>query len=144
MHTVDEYEQIGDIVSGILYTKAASWCENKHDFSREGRREILDFHLKTLTLLYQAYRTFNEADVKEAKRSKVKYSHFRKLYFDLEKQHYERLKMDVEESVESSRTHLELIASLKGIGSHATNIARIMLREKQDSPKFTSGKKRKK
>ena len=135
MYAIDEYEQIGDILSGNLYDKAVAWCEGNSVFSEKGRQEILDFHMKTLKILYQSYRIFHDSDLKEARKTKERYSHFRKQYFELEKQHYERLKQDIEESVDSSRTHLEIIASLKGVGSHATNIARIMLRRQRSSLK---------
>jgi phosphate:Na+ symporter len=136
MYAVDEFEQIGDIISVTLHDKAESWCRSDYHFSSQGREEILDFHLKTLKILYQTYRTFGEADLKGArkgaKKSKEKYSDYRTLFFDLEKQHYERLKKEVEESIETSRTHMEIIASLKVIGSHATNIARILLKEEKN------------
>jgi phosphate:Na+ symporter len=137
MYAVDEFEQIGDVISVNLVDKAEKWCNNNYHFSEEGRSEILDFHQKTMKLLYQAYSTFSERNkteaVKGAKRSKSSYSTFRKEYFELEKQHYNRLKMEIEESVESSRTHMEIIGSLKVIGSHATNIARIILKENHDT-----------
>jgi phosphate:Na+ symporter len=136
MYAVDEFEQIGDILSVTLLDKAEKWCSSDHNFSSQGRKELQDFHLKTLKLLYQAYATFREADqkgaLKGAKRSKEKYNHFRKLFFELEKQHFTRLKMEVEDSIESSRTHMEVIGSFKVIGSHATNIARIMLKEERN------------
>jgi phosphate:Na+ symporter len=134
MYAVDEFEQIGDVISINLVDKAEKWCNSNYNFSEEGKKEILNFHQKTLNLLYQAYSTFNEGSKHEAvigaKKSKANYSNFRKQFFELEKQHYNRLKMDVEDSVESSRTHMEVIGSLKIIGSHATNIARIILKER--------------
>ena len=60
---------------------------------------------------------------------KLKYKEFRDLYTDFEKQHYQRLRQEVEESIDSSKTHLEIITCFKTIGSHATNIARIMLKK---------------
>jgi Na+/phosphate symporter len=78
---------------------------------------------------------FSEADGKGilqgAKKSKAKYTSFKTQFFELERLHYNRLKMAVEDSVESSRTHMEIIGALKIIGSHATNIARIILKEYQ-------------
>jgi phosphate:Na+ symporter len=134
MFAIDEFEQIGDVIAGSMAEKAEKWCNRDYHFSREGKVEILDFHLKTLKILYRVYATFEASDQKgirkEARKSKMKYSQFRKIYFDLERQHYERLRLEVEESVDSSRTHLEIIGALKNIGSHATNIARIMLKEK--------------
>jgi phosphate:Na+ symporter len=136
MYAVDEFEQIGDIISVTLMDKAEKWCNSDFRFSAQGKEELRDFHLKTLKILYQTYTTFSEANLKGmlkgAKKSKEKYNHFRKQFFELEKQHYERLKMEVEDSIESSRTHMEIIASLKVIGSHATNIARIMLKEQKN------------
>jgi phosphate:Na+ symporter len=136
MYAVDEFEQIGDILAVTLCDKAESWCQSSTNFSEQGKEEILDFHLRTLKILYHTYRTFSEADMKGAlkgaKKSKEKYSHYRNLFFELEKQHYERLKMEIGESIETSRTHMEIIASLKVIGSHATNIARIILKEEKN------------
>jgi phosphate:Na+ symporter len=136
LYAVDEFEQIGDILSVTLLEKAENWCTGSFSFSPQGREEILDFHLKTLKILYQTYRIFGEPDrkgaLKGARKSKDKYSQYRSLFFELEKQHYERLKLEVEESIESSRTHMEIIASLKVNGSHATNIARIMLKEEKN------------
>ena len=47
---------------------------------------------------------------------------------ELEKQHYERLKEEVNKSISSSKTHLELLGLLKVINERATNIARILLK----------------
>ncbi len=46
---------------------------------------------------------------------------------ELEIQHYQRLKEEVEKSITSSRTHLELVSALRIIGSHATNIVKTHL-----------------
>jgi phosphate:Na+ symporter len=136
MYAVDEFEQIGDVLSVSMLDKAEKWCKSGFNFSEEGKKELLQFHMKTMKILYQAYTTFSEADMKgavrDARKFKTSYSHFRKDFFELEKQHYNRLKMDIEDSVESSRTHMEIIGSLKVIGSHATNIARIILKEEKN------------
>jgi phosphate:Na+ symporter len=139
MYAVDEYEQIGDVLSVNLMDKAEKWCSANYSFSEEGKKELLDFHQKTLNILYQSYTTFSRGNepqaVADARKSKSSYSHFRQEFFELEKQHYTRLKMEIEESVDSSRTHMELIGSLKIIGSHATNIARIILKENTNGGK---------
>ena len=129
MYAVNEFEQIGDIVSSSLCHKAQWWCHSNYSFSEQGKEELHNFHFSTLKLLYYSYGVFKEVSRDKAKKMKSKYEDFRKLYIDYEKQHYQRLKEDVEESVDSSKTHLEVITSLKNIGSHATNIARIMLKK---------------
>lgn len=129
MYAVNEFEQIGDIVSSSLCSKAQWWCESDYSFSAQGKEEIQDFHLSTLKLLYYSYGVFKEVNRDKARKMKSKYQDFRNSYIDYEKQHYQRLKADVEESVDSSKTHLEVITAMKNIGSHATNIARIMLKK---------------
>jgi phosphate:Na+ symporter len=145
MYAVDEYEQIGDVLSVNLIDKAEKWCAASYDFSEEGKKELLDFHQKTMNILYQSFTTFSRNNepraVADARKSKTSYSHFRQEYFELEKQHYNRLKMDIGESVESSRTHMELIGSFKVIGSHATNIARIILKENTNGVKSSNRRK---
>jgi phosphate:Na+ symporter len=139
MYAIDEFEQIGDVISVILADKAEKWCNSNSNFSVQGKTELQDFHLKTMKLLYQTYTTFSEVDpkgiLKGARKSKEKYSQFKKVFFELEKQHFNRLKMEVEDSIESSRTHMEIIGSLKVIGSHATNIARVLLKEDKNGNK---------
>jgi phosphate:Na+ symporter len=129
MYTVNEFEQIGDIISSSLGDKARWWCRSDFTFSAAGKEEIRHFHLQTLKLLYYAFGMFREFDRDKAVKLKSKYKEFRNLYIDFEKQHYQRLKQEVEESIDSSKTHLEIITSFKNIGSHATNIARVMLKK---------------
>jgi phosphate:Na+ symporter len=128
MYAVNEFEQIGDIISTSLGGKARWWCRSDFVFSAAGKEEIQYFHLQTLKLLYYSYGMFREFNRAKAIIMKSKYEKFRDLYIDFEKQHYQRLKQEVEESIDSSKTHLEIITSFKNIGSHATNIARIMLK----------------
>ena len=128
MYAVNEFEQIGDIVSSALYEKALWWCNTGFSFSVREKRKSRSLHFKTLKLLYYSFGVFNEVNRDKAKKLKSKYQDYRNMYIELEKQHYQRLKEEVEESIDSSKTHLEVITSLKNIGSHATNIARIILK----------------
>ena len=66
MYAVDEFEQIGDIISINLRDKAQKWCDSNFNFSTEGKQELLDFHQKTMVILYQAYSTFSEGNPGEA------------------------------------------------------------------------------
>ncbi|MEA3463402.1 MAG: hypothetical protein U9R49_16085, partial [Bacteroidota bacterium] len=52
---------------------------------------------------------------------------YRLLSRELEKQHYDRILEGMTESIESSKTHLEILALYSSIDSHATNIARMAL-----------------
>jgi len=59
---------------------------------------------------------------------KIKYKQYRNLEIEFEKQHFERLREEVMETLTSSKTHVELMTFLRAINGHATNIARILLK----------------
>jgi phosphate:Na+ symporter len=134
MYALDEYEQIGDLVSGHLSEKAREWCASAVQFSDRGKADLQEFHTRTLDLIDQSRQAFGAASLRQAKQSKENYNRFRRAFFELERKHYERLKQEVENSAESSTIHLEIIGTLKSIGSHATNIARVMLEEPKLRP----------
>lgn len=129
MNVVGEYEQIADIVSQQLKLKAESWCANKYQFSKSGQEELLRYHQMTLKIIKKARKAYNDFDIAKARKLKQKYYNFRKEYFELERLHYERLVENIEETVSSSKTHLEIITLLRIISSHATNTARIVIRK---------------
>ncbi len=128
LYTVKEFEQIADIISTNLIPKAKRWCDRDYEFSEEGKKEIVDYHTRTQKQLSRAIEVFAEVNLEKAKAMKQKYKQYRNMEFDLEKQHFERLRDDVEQSVASSKTHVELMTNLRAINGHATNIARILIK----------------
>ena len=133
LYTVKEFELIADVVSASLVRKAGQWIDAKHDFSKEGRKELELYHGKTCKLIKKAIEVFSEVNIEKALEMKMKYKEYRTISFEFEKQHYQRLEKEVHESVMSTGTHLELMAMLRNISSHATNIARIILQWNETS-----------
>ena len=128
IYTVKELEQIGDLVAQNLRSKAKSWCDSTMDFSEEGKSELLDYHNRAIKQIHRAIDVLDEVNLEKARQMKKKYKKYRNMAIDLEKHHFERLKEEVSKSVSSSKTHLELIGTLKIINERATNIARILLK----------------
>lgn len=128
LYTVKEFEQIADIISTHLIPKAESWCSKDYEFSVDGKKEIVDYHTRTQKQLSRAIDVFADVNLEKAKAMKQKYKQYRNMEFDLEKQHFERLRDDVEQSITSSKTHVVLMTNLRAINGHATNIARILLK----------------
>lgn len=126
MTTVNEFEQMADIISLNLAEKAREWCENGNHFSQAGKEELISYHTYTVDQIKRAYELYESYDMKEAREMKDKYKEYRKIGYDLEKQHFGRLMNRVEESISSSKMHIELITLLKLVASHATNTARIL------------------
>jgi phosphate:Na+ symporter len=127
MNAVREFEQIADIVSRPLKDKAVSWGHSNYEFSAQGKTELLLYHQHTLGIILQAISVYENPSLDEAKKLKLSYDKNREEFFSLERQHYDRLRDNVESTLHSSKTHLEVITLLKEISSHATNTSRILI-----------------
>ena len=133
LYTVKELELIADVVSRSMNDKARYWLSAGHSFSEKGRQELVDYHGKTCKQIKRAIEVFQEVNMEKALQMKQKYKEYRSIAFEFEKQHYERLKQEDPDTLTSSKTHLELMAMLRIISSHATNIARILLQWNKDA-----------
>lgn len=127
IYTVKEFERIADIISKTLCQKAKKWVNSDNKFSPQGEKEILDYHTRSMKQISRAIEVFRDVNLEKAEAMKRKYKKYRTIAIELEKHHYERLQQEVEESILSSKTHLEIIGLLREVSSHATNIARILI-----------------
>jgi phosphate:Na+ symporter len=127
MYTVKELEEISDIIGNLLVTRADVWIKSKAEFSREGKKELLEYHIKTQKQLSRALEVFRDVNLEKARSMKSKYKKYRSIAIEFEKHHYERLRDDGKIIEESGDTHMELMTRLRTITHHATNIARILL-----------------
>ncbi len=127
LYSMNEFEKIADTVSGSLANRAEKWSLTAYDFSEAGKTELKIFHAKVEKQLKRAMAVFDETNLEKAARMKAKHKEYRTMSQELEKQHYARILEGMKESIESSATHLEVLALLSTIDSHATNIARIAL-----------------
>ena len=127
LYTMNEFEKIADIISGSLANRAEKWVVKEYDFSDVGKNELKSFHHKIEKQLKRSMVVFDETNLQKATLMKSKHKEYRGLSKDLEKQHYTRILEGMKDSLDSSKTHLEILALLSTIDSHITNIARIAL-----------------
>ena len=127
LYTLNEFEKIADILSGDLANRAEKWVAKEYRFSPEGKKELKQLHEKIDKQLKRSLVVFDEANLVKAAKMKEKHREYRGLSKELEKLHYARILEGMKESIESSTTHLEVLALLGTIDSHATNIARATL-----------------
>ena len=133
LYSLNEFEKIADIISGNLATRAERWSLKEYDFSEQGKKELRQFHEKIEKQLKRSLVVFDEANLQKAAQMKAKHKEYRTLSRELEKQHYDRILEGMSESIDSSKTHLEVLALFSTIDSHATSIARIALDWEQKS-----------
>jgi Na+/phosphate symporter len=101
------------------------------------------YHQHTLGIIIQAISVYENPTLNEAKKLKLSYDRNREEFFELERQHYDRLRENIESTMLSSKTHLEVITLLKEISSHATNTSRILIyrtTHRKNQPKNDPGK----
>ncbi len=127
LYSMNEFEKIADIISGSLANRAEKWVIKEYEFSKDGKKELIEFHQKIDKQLKRAMVVFDETNLQKAAQMKSKHKEYRALSRELEKQHYSRILEGMKESQDSSKTHLEILALLSSIDSNATNVARIAL-----------------
>jgi phosphate:Na+ symporter len=127
LYSMNEFEKIADIISGSLSNRAEKWVVKDYNFSKEGTKELIKFHEKIEKQLKRSLVVFDETNLQKAAHMKSKHKQYRNLSKELERQHYARILEGMKESLDSSKTHLEILALFSSIDSHITNIARIAL-----------------
>ncbi|MCB0751117.1 MAG: Na/Pi cotransporter family protein, partial [Ignavibacteriae bacterium] len=140
LHCITEIEQIGDNVSKMLVPLAKKRMELNLSFSEEGKKEIEDYHLRTMKQISRAIEVFKDVNLQSAKRMEKKYKKYRLMELELRRTHFDRIREKVPASIETSGIHLELIDWLKRIASNATNIARIFLETKHEKERLAKQK----
>jgi phosphate:Na+ symporter len=126
-YIISEMEQIADVVSGELLDKGMEFLENEMDFSEEGRKDLQEFHTLTLEQFEKTVAVLETLDQKEAAYLKANHRRFRQLSDELKRRHFNRLARNVQQSVVSSKTHMEVMGALRIIHSHFRNMVRIIM-----------------
>jgi phosphate:Na+ symporter len=137
MYTATELELMADVVHKTLRPRAREWLEKDLAFSEEGKKEVLDYHLRTLKQISRALEVFEDLNLEKAKAMKEKHKKYRSMEMDFMRTHFERLRRDIPETIATSEVHQDLIEQFARITSHATNIARMFL--EWSSEKGTQG-----
>jgi phosphate:Na+ symporter len=128
MYTLKELEEISDITGNHLVSAAQNWISGDVEFSKQGKKELVEYHTVVQKQLSRAIEVFRDVNLEKAREMKAKHKKYRDIASEFEKQHYERLR-DPNKKIESSGdTHMEIMTRLQTISHHATNIARILLK----------------
>jgi phosphate:Na+ symporter len=133
MYTVRELEQIGDIITKNLVPRAREWLDCELQFSAEGRDELVDYHLRTVKQLSRTLSIFSSSELEAVSHVKKKHRKYRAMEEQYMRAHFERLRRQLPESVETSEYHQELMEQFRRITSHSTRIARSLLSWTEDS-----------
>lgn len=118
-----ELEHIGDVIEKNLVTLLTAKASGSIVFSDEGREELLEYHERVMESYDNAVKAFAADDVTLARVVMTAKPELVQLEQVYRRTHFDRLGRGLQESVESSRIHLDLIDYLRRINSYAESIA---------------------
>jgi phosphate:Na+ symporter len=116
-------EHIGDIIDKNLMELAIKKIKHKYEFSKEGAKELADFHKLILDNLKLAFGVFINGDVKIARKLIGEKTQVRTAELACADSHLARLREGRPESIETSSLHLDVLRDLKRIHSHICSVA---------------------
>ena len=116
-------EHIGDIIDKNLMELAVKKIKHKYEFSKEGAKELADFHKLIMDNLKLAFSVFINNNVKIARTLISEKSQIRTAELACADSHLARLREGRPESIETSSLHLDVLRDLKRIHSHICSVA---------------------
>ena len=122
-----ELEHIGDVVEKDLVTLLTTKASENTDFSDEGRAELLEYHERVMASYDNAIQAFAGDDAALAQAVATSKPELVQLEQTFRRTHFDRLGRGVQESVDSSRIHLDLVDYLRRINSYSESIASTVL-----------------
>ncbi len=122
-------ENIGDIIDKNLMELAKKKITTGVSFSEEGLKEIIEFHQKVLEnfdIAVSAFASRNKDLAQKMLRHKARLGELEK---ELRQAHINRLHLGLQEAIDTSAIHLDVLSNLKRINSHIVNISYPILEE---------------
>ncbi|MBI4042827.1 MAG: Na/Pi cotransporter family protein [Deltaproteobacteria bacterium] len=116
-------ENVGDVISSIILEQAEKKIVNRFEFSRQGMKEIREFHEQVLETFQLAMSTFASGDVNLARKLLRQKEQIRHLEEKFRSNHIQRLHEGLKETIDTSAIHLDLLANLRRVNSYMCNMA---------------------
>ncbi|NOY52577.1 MAG: Na/Pi cotransporter family protein [Deltaproteobacteria bacterium] len=126
LYFVDDLEHIGDLIDKSLMELARKKIDLRLSFSPAGVQDIIRMHHQVCTHLQQAIRSFMEDDDGLARQLLDASSRIEQLEADLRLAHVKRLHGGLQETIDTSSIHLDVISTFKLISAHTANIAQVV------------------
>ncbi|HEY5599269.1 MAG TPA: Na/Pi cotransporter family protein, partial [Candidatus Manganitrophaceae bacterium] len=120
---INDLENIGDIIDKNLIELARKKVYTGGRFSKQGMKEMTEFHEMVLHDLKSAISAFATQNRELAEKVIKEKGRLQQRERELRAAHIHRLHLGVSETIETSAIHLDILTNLKRIRSHITGIA---------------------
>lgn len=127
MSIVNDIESIGDVVHRNLIPLIDKKYELKKDFTKKGKKEIEDYHLRVMKQVSRLEIVFAENDFAKAKNILRKEEKYRELEAGYRKAHLARVQNEKTKSIITHEIHMELMDMLKQIQVYLRNMAQAII-----------------
>lgn len=127
MSVVNDMENIGDIVEKKLLPLAQSYINGKYEFSKEGKNELLEYHLrviKQVSRLGSFFSKFKRKRITKIIKKDMKYAEMEREFRNM---HMKRVRKEKKESVATHDIHMEIMDMFRLINGYISNIARTLM-----------------
>ena len=116
-------EHVGDIIDKNLSELADKKAKRKLQFSADGAAELEAFHKRILDNLRVAFGVFMAGSVEDARKLIRDKTELRNAEIAAAERHFERLREERPETLETTSIHLDVLRDLKRIHSHICSVA---------------------
>ena len=123
----NDLENIGDVIHRNMIPLATKRLQLKSDFSEEGKKELMAYHVKVSKQMSRLRDALSEMDPGMAKKILRKEEKYEVLESEFRIRHVRRLREEKEESLETHEVHVELMDLLKQVSVHLANIAKTIM-----------------
>lgn len=122
-----EVELVGDIISKDLVSSVRHYLSMETTFSADGLRDISEFYERVRVELYLAIEAFTQKDDVLARKVLEQKAEIDTLHEQMRLHHFERLRKQRSDSLETSTLHLDILEDLRRVNSHAARICAAVL-----------------
>lgn len=129
VYVAADFEAIGDIIDKNIMPLARKQLENNLWFSDEGWRDINDLHRRVTANLVRSIEALRDGDLEKARLSSQSRVEINGYETELRKRHIARLHAGLQEALETSSIHLDLIDQFKRINSHVASVGCALIGE---------------
>jgi phosphate:Na+ symporter len=127
MSVVNDIESVGDLINRNLIPLIDKKYKLKKDFTKTGKKEIEDYHLRVMKQMSRLEIAFAENDFAKAKKILKKEAKYRHLEAGYRMAHLERVQKEKTKSIVTHEIHMELMDMLKQIQVYLRNMAETII-----------------
>ena len=124
MAIVKDMESIGDVVHRNLMPLIDKKKVLKKDFTNEGKKEIIDYHVSVMKQISRLESALTEMDFNKANKILTKEAKYQNIEFEYRMAHIKRVQNEKSESILTHEIHMDLMDMLKQIHMYLRNMAK--------------------